>query len=344
MATTRRTWGSGQFDLTDGYLNTPSMGVPPAHAADEVAAAVERWRRGADAPPDFDESVARGRQGFADLIGVPVERIAVGASVSQLLGVVAAGLPDGARVLTAAGEFTSVTFPFAAQAPRGVTVTEVDLDKLPDAVADHDLVVVSVVQSSNGARVDLDALRAAAEAADVPVALDTAQAAGWIPLQLDWADWVVGAGYKWLLSPRGSSWLAAHPKALERGMPVAAGWYAGEDPWQTLYGMPLRLADGARRFDVSPVWLAHIGAAAALPYLASLDMAAVHAHCVGLADALLAGLGLPERGTAIVSFDADPTRLAAAGITASVRAGKARVGFHLYNTTSDVERILHAVE
>ncbi|WP_236791767.1 aminotransferase class V-fold PLP-dependent enzyme [Amycolatopsis sp. GM8] len=330
-----------KFDIRDGYLNTPSIGVPPAHVADELAASVESWRRGAAVPGDFDEPVALARQGIADVLGVPVDRIAVGASASQLLSVVAAGLPAGARVLVAAGEFTSVTFPFAAV--PGVTVTEVPLADLPSSVEGHDLVAVSVVQSADGAMVDLDALRAASEAANVPVLLDASQAAGWLPLRLDWADWVVAVGYKWLMSPRGSAWLAVHPRALERGRPVSAGWYAGEDPWQSLYGLPLRLAAGARRYDLSPVWMAHVGAAVALPYVASLDLDAVRAHCVQLADAFLAGLGLPARGSAIVSVDADTERLRAAGVIASARAGKARVGFHLYNTLGDVEQVLRAV-
>ncbi|TVT19021.1 aminotransferase class V-fold PLP-dependent enzyme [Amycolatopsis rhizosphaerae] len=335
----REVFGS-RFDVPHGYLNTPSIGIPPEAAADAVAAAVTRWRTGAASPPDFDEAVAASRQGFADLIGVPADRIAIGASVSQLLAVVAAGLPRDAKVLTAAGEFTSVTFPFAA---RGLTVTEVPLDRLPEAVAEHDLVAVSAVQSSDGAVADLGAVRAAAEAAGVPVALDVTQAAGWLPLALDWADWVVAAGYKWLLSPRGSAWLAVHPRALEHGKPVHAGWYAGENPWDALYGLPLRLAAGARRFDLSPVWLAQIGAAAALPYLAALDREAVHRHCVGLAARLRTGLGLPARNSPIVSFDADPDRLAGAGIRASARAGKVRVGCHLYNTQSDIDRLLAAV-
>ncbi|TNC24092.1 aminotransferase class V-fold PLP-dependent enzyme [Amycolatopsis alkalitolerans] len=336
-----RTAFGAQFDIPDGYLNTPSIGVPPVHAGEEVAAWVDRWRRAGTQPADFDEAVARGRQAFADLIGAPGERVAVGASVSQMLAVVAAGLRAGARVLVAEGEFTSVTFPFAAV--PGVSVTEMPLEKLPEAVAGHDLVAVSVVQSADGAIVDLDALRAAAEAADVPVVLDASQAAGWLPLSLEWADWVVAAGYKWLLSPRGSAWLAVHPRALDRGRAVSAGWYAGEDPWQSLYGMPLRLAGGARRYDLSPVWLAQVGAAVALPYLASLDLEAVRAHCVGLADTLLEGLGLPARGSAIVSFDADPEQLQAAGVVASARAGRARIGFHLYNTLADLELVLRAV-
>lgn len=339
---TARTAFGADFDVPDGYVNTPSIGIPPAVTADAVGAAVDRWRRGLDVPPDFDDAVAASRRGFGDLIGVPADRVAIGASASQLLAVVAAGVPDGGKVLAAAGEFTSVTFPFAAQGHRGVTVTEVGLDDLARSLRGYDL-VVSVVQSANGAIAALDDLRKAAEEAGIPVVLDVSQAAGWFPLRLDWADWVVCAGYKWLLSPRGSAWLAVHPRALERGVPVAAGWYAGEDPWQTLYGMPLRLSRDARAFDLSPVWLANTGAAISLPYLASLDMATVRDHCVGLADALLAGLGLPQRGSAIVSVEGEATRLAEAGVVASARAGKARFGFHLYNTADDVERVLSAL-
>lgn len=328
------------FAIPDGYLNTPSVGIPPASVADAVAAAVEAWRTGAAAPADFDPLVARARQGFADLIGVPCDRIAIGAAVAQMLAMVAAGLPDGARVLTAAGEFTSTTFPFAA---RGARITEVPVAELPGAVRGHDLVSVSIAQSADGTLVDLDALRAECEAAGVPVVLDATQAAGWMPLDLDWADWVVAAGYKWLLSPRGCAWLAVHPRVAARTVPVAANWFAGEDPWQTVYGMPLRLAEGPRRFDVSPVWFAQAGAAVALPYLASLDLTAVHAHTVKLADTVLTRLGLPARGSAIVALDADPAALARARITASARAGRARVGFHLYNTVDDVERLLDVV-
>lgn len=335
----RSAFGAG-FDVPDGYLNTPSIGVPPTAVADAVADAVDRWRAGAHTAGHFEPLVDRSRRGFADLVGVPADRVAIGSAVAQLLVPVAAGLPEGARVLTAEGEFTSVTFPFAA---RGARMTEVPVAELPGAVRGHDLVAVSVVQSADGTAVDLDALRAECDVAGVPVALDATQAAGWLPLSLDWADWVVAAGYKWLLSPRGCAWLAVHPRAAGRTVPVGANWYAGEDPWQTTYGLPVRLAEGARRFDSSPVWFAHAGAAVALPYLASLDLRAVREHDATLADTLLTRLGLPERGSPIVALEADAGALSRAGVVASARAGKARLGFHLYNTADDVERVLDAL-
>jgi selenocysteine lyase/cysteine desulfurase len=324
-----------KFDLPDGYLNTASIGVPPESAGLAVAECVDRWRRGAAAPPDFDADVATARAAWAQLAGVPVGSVSIGATAAQLVGLVAAGLPEATRVVTVRQEFTSVTFPFAA---RGMSVTEVAADELVSAAPDHDLVAVSVVQSADGTVADLAGLRVVG----TPVLLDVTQAAGWMPLELGWADWVVGAGYKWLLAPRGTAWLA---ERREQSRPLAAGWYAGEDPWDTVYGLPLRLAEGARRLDSSPVWMAQVGAAVSLPWLASLDMTKVRDHCVGLADRVLAELGERPRGSAIVSLDrpdAGP-RLTEAGIVHSMRAGRVRVAFHLYSDDSDVERLLAAL-
>ena len=331
-----------EFDVPDGYLNTASVGVPPAPVADAVADAVRGWRSGRDRPPDFDEPTARARRAFADLVGVPPSWVAIGGAVSSLVGLLAASVPDGARVLVAAGEFTSVTWPFAAQSGRGVALVQADLDELGERAGDYDVVAVSVVQSADGRRVDLDALRAA-QATGTRVVLDATQSLGWLDADLSFADAVVAAGYKWLLSPRGTAWLALRP-----GWPVVphhAGWYAGADVWASVYGLPLRLAADARAFDTSPAWYCQAGAAVALPWLAGLDRAAVQDHCVGLADAFCAGVGLPSPGSAIVAVRHPDAlaRLSAVGVVASARAGAARLAFHLYNTEDDVDRAVAAL-
>ncbi len=156
------------FAVPPGYLNTPSVGIPPAPVAAVVAESVDRWRTGGTRPGEFDQYVTRARAGFARLLGVDPGRVASGASVSQLVANVAAALPAGTRVLAAEGDFTSVTFPFAAT--PGVTVTEVPLDALPSRVEGHDVVALSVVQSADGRIADLPALRAAAGAAGAAVA------------------------------------------------------------------------------------------------------------------------------------------------------------------------------
>jgi selenocysteine lyase/cysteine desulfurase len=333
-----------KFDVPDGYLNTASMGVPPAPAADAVAAAVDAWRSGASRPLDFDDPVERARDAFAALVGVEPDRVALGAAVSGQIGLLAASLPDRARVLVAEGEFTSVTWPFAAQIGRGATVDEVPLDRIGELAPDYDLVSVSVVQSADGRIVDLAALRAAREAGCL-VVLDATQSLGWFDADLSWADAVLAAGYKWLLSPRGCAWMAL--PAHSRLDPVAhqAGWSAGADQWQSTYGLPLRLADGPRGLGISPAWLSHVGAAVAIPWLVGLDRAAVHAHCVGLADAFREELGMGPGGSAIVSVPGEEAveRLTSAGLAVSARAGAARLAFALYNNEADVEMALRAL-
>lgn len=328
-----------RFDVPDGYLNTASIGVPPVAVADAVAAAVVGWRTGAGRATDFDAPVAAARAGFARLVGCAADRVAIGGSVSGCVSLVAAGLPPRSRVLVAAGEFTSLTWPFVV---RGHEVTEVPPGQLGERAAEFDAVAVSVVQSADGAIVDLDALRSA-RAAGTVVVLDSTQSAGWFDADLSFADAVVGGSYKWLLSPRGVAWLAVAP---DRDLPAEqAGWYGGADPWTSVYGLPPRLSADARALDTSPAWYCHAGAAVALPWLAGLDRTVVHAHCAGLADALRAGLGLAATGSAIVSVTTPgaPERLSAAGVAFSARADAARLAFHLYNTEADVALALNAL-
>jgi hypothetical protein len=77
-----RTAFGQEFDVPDGYLNTASIGIPSRAVAAAVDRAVSDWRTGAAQPADHDPAVEAGRFGFAALAGVPVDRVAIGASVS----------------------------------------------------------------------------------------------------------------------------------------------------------------------------------------------------------------------------------------------------------------------
>ncbi|HET8821906.1 MAG TPA: hypothetical protein VFM57_10195 [Thermoleophilaceae bacterium] len=63
------------------------------------------------------------------MVGVPVEWVAIGSNTSSMVGLVAASLPDGARVLSAEPEFTSLLWPFLAQ-DGGIEVELVAVDAL----------------------------------------------------------------------------------------------------------------------------------------------------------------------------------------------------------------------
>lgn len=334
------------FDGGPRYLDTATVGVLPRAAADAVQQTLDDWRRGHLVPRDFDPVVARARAAWASLSGVDVASVAIGATVSGLVAPVAAALPEGALVLVAAGEFTSLLFPFLAQERRGVRVREVPLDRLVESVdGTVDLVAVSAVQSADGRVIDTAGLSAAAAAHGARVLLDTTQSCGWLPLDCSGNDYTVCAAYKWLLSPRGVAFLSVRPEHLDSLHLDAAGWYAGQDVWSSLYGLPLRLSSDARRLDTSPAWLSWVGGAVALELLASLDAAALRAHNVGLANRFLESLDLPASDSAIATVDVTGAadRLAAAGVRASSRAGRVRASFHLYNREQDVDTAVAAL-
>jgi selenocysteine lyase/cysteine desulfurase len=333
------------FSPETTYLNTATYGLPPRTAFEAYTAAADEWRHGRTGFDGWDRSVGAARATFARLAGVDTGDVAIGAAVSSFCGLVAAALPPGARVLCAEEDFTSVLFPFLAQERRGVRVELVPLERLAEALdGRHDLVAVSAVQSADGRVAELDALAAAAAHHGVRTFVDTTQAMGWLPVDCARFDYTACAGYKWLLSPRGTAYLTIRPERREELVPHAAGWYAGEDVPSSYYGGPLRLARDARRFDLSPAWLNWVGAAPALALLEDVGIDTIHAHDVGLAARLREGLGIEPYDSAIVSVTgAAPDaaeRLREAGVMAAGRGGALRLSCHLYTTARDVDRAL----
>ena len=270
--------------------------------------------------------------------------MAVGNQVSSFTGLVALSLPRGARVVCAREDFTSVLWPFMVA--EGVEVDLVALQDVPSAVGPETaLVAVSAVQSLDGRLADLDAIAAAAAAVGARTFVDGTQASGWLPLDAGRFDYVASSGYKWLLCPRGVSFMAVREEAAEVLRPYLAGWYAGDDPFETNYGAELRLAADASRFDLSPAWLSWVGAAPALAVLEEVGLQAIHAHDVALANRFRAGLGMPPGDSAIVALPAGSLggTLREAGVMATEREGLLRFSFHLWNSEADVDRALEVV-
>ena len=174
-----------------------------------------RGRRGRWTPASFDEPVRAGRAGYAALAGVPVDSVAMGGTVSAVLGLVAAAIPDGSRVATLSGEFTSTTFPFAAQAAAASRSPNSAPTNWCPRRRDYDVVTASLVQSANGAVLDVDALRASVAGTDTLTVIDLTQALGWKRVDCRWADVTVAAVYKWLLAPRGTAWMSLSDRVSE---------------------------------------------------------------------------------------------------------------------------------
>jgi selenocysteine lyase/cysteine desulfurase len=325
-----------------GYLNAATLGLPTRAVVETMARAVQQWAAGRASAVGYDEAVARCRERYAHLVGVPAHWVAAHSQTSVVTSLLATALPDDAEIVVPEGDFTSVVFPFLVQADRGVRVRQVPLAGLADAVQSSTTVVAfSLAQSADGTLADSTAVREAAARHGALTFCDLTQAVGWLPCRAGDYDITTASAYKWLCHPRGVAYLTVRPEVMDRLRPIHAGWYAGESRWDSVYGPEMVLASDARRFDVSPAWLAWEAGVPAMELFAGVDPELVRAHDVGLADSLLARLGMEPRGQAVVSLPDSDGGLAAAlmarGAVVAGRAGRVRIGFHLWNDEPDVD-------
>jgi selenocysteine lyase/cysteine desulfurase len=337
---------AAEFGDARGYLAVASIGLPPRAAVDALRRDLDAWFRADRDPQGYDAIIARTRASYARLVGIGADRVAAGSQTSVLTALVAAAVPAGAEVLCVEGDFSSIVFPFL-QRPD-IRVRSVPLEALADSITDETwLVSFSLVQSATGTVANAAAIAEAARRHGALTFCDVTQAAGVLPVDATQWDATVCHTYKWLCSPRGVAFLTVSSPMQALLRPIQAGWYAGDDVWQSCYGPSMHLALDARQFDVSPAWQAWVGAEHAIALFASLDIREVWAHAAGLGDRLCDALGIPQQHQAIVTW-ADPQKkelekLVAAGIRASGRAGRLRASFHLWNTAADVDAVVAAL-
>ncbi|MFJ4477070.1 aminotransferase class V-fold PLP-dependent enzyme [Streptomyces xanthochromogenes] len=335
----------GEFAPQTTYLNTASTGLLPARTVAAMGEAVAASAAGRTT--DMFGDVEAARATYARLVGVPVRRVATGASVAVYTGLVAASLPEGAEVLVAEADFSSVVNPFHMR--RDLKVRTAPLERLAESVRPGTaLVAVSAVQSADGRIADLAAIREAARAHGARTLVDVSQGAGWYPVDAGAYDYTVTVGFKWLAAPRGVAFLTV-PDDLGDLNPIFAGWVAGEHPWDACYGPIDELAHSARRFDESPALFSYTGARHSLALVEEVGIERIHAHNTALADRFRAGLAplghepVAAPGSAIVAVPGlghHQEELSRAGVELSNRAGNLRAAFHLYSSAADVDRLL----
>jgi selenocysteine lyase/cysteine desulfurase len=328
-----------------GYLNTASYGLPPQAAVTAAQVWIDEWQVGSAPLTNWLPATDDARAAFARLVGVATDDVAIGTSVSQLVGLVAASLPDNSLVVAEEGEFTSLLFPFLAQTDRGVRVELVPRERLLEVASQRgDLVAFSLVGSADGERRDALGLAAAAAARGAMTIVDAAQAIGWLDMDYGLFDFVVCPAFKWLCSPRGTAFLVVKRRHLEWIRPSAAGWWASY-PRTQLFGGPFRVASSARRLDVSPVWNSWAATAEALNVIETMGVASIAERAIRMANRIRAELDQPEFDSPIVIVGASDgsDRLLACELVVSAVPGGARLAFHAYNTDADVDRVLEVL-
>jgi cysteine desulfurase/selenocysteine lyase len=356
------------------YLNNASTGPIPRRsieASDRVTRARAEPFRVNDA--ENFATLARARELAARLIGATPAEIAlmVNTTYGINLAARALGLAAGDVVVLSDREFPANVYPWMAlERDLGVTVRRLPcVDGLPDepallrAIADPAVKVVAVswVQFATGWRADLAAIGRRCRERGVFLVVDAMQGLGAATLDVNacMIDVLACGGQKWLMSPWGTGFTWVRRELVERMAPHAVGWMAvqGSDDFTRLTDYDLTWRDDARRFEVITLpFQDFAGLAASLELIHELGPANIERHVTMLADAIVERASAsrsaalvtpadPARRAGIVSIrPADAPlasrRLAAAGVSHSLREGNIRLSPHCYNTLGEIDHAL----
>ena len=199
--------------------------------------------------------------------GRKADDVAIVPSASYGISTAAKNLPvsAGGKVLVMAEEFPSNVYPWqeSAKAAGGevLAVPQPSDDDWTSAILEVmeregeaiDIVSVANVHWSSGAVVDLVAVSAACKRAGAALVLDLSQSLGAMPIDIPAIDpdFMVAAGYKWLLGPYSISLMYVAPRH-HGGVPIEAGWITreGSRNFANLVNYRDGFEPGARRFDM----------------------------------------------------------------------------------------------
>src|SRR5215211_2948943 len=327
------------------YLDTATYGLPPDSTLHVMQDATYGWQAGTAMWFEWDRQAERARAAFGQLVGTSASRVALLPSVSVGVGVVAADLRPGDRVVVPALEFRSVLYPLLVARERGIELVEVDdVDQLVEAITPGTaLVALSLVQMQTGRVLPIGQIVEQAEAVGARVLLDATHGVPFVRLDdvIDRIDYVAVAAYKHLLCPRGVAFLVVRDDHIGQLPPILSNWRASDDPYMSFFGRPFNAAPGAARYDVSFGWISWLGAAESLELLAAWQAAGVLQEPIDLARDLAERLEIPWGGATLVCppiNDAERVRavLAEHRIKAAFRGTAVRFSTHVYNDEADI--------
>jgi selenocysteine lyase/cysteine desulfurase len=273
------------FDIPDDIAyfncayNSPQLNESQSRLLAGVHSKSHPWERTAQSFFDDAEAI---RRLAAEVFGGDADGYAVVPAASYGMSTAARAvephLRAGDRILVIAEEFPSVVLPWRRTAQEtGATLltvptptdgnwTQAILDNIGAGVK---VVAVSSCHWTNGAYIDLHAIGGACRAAGCFLAVDATQTLGAMPFSMAeiQPDFLVAAGYKWLLCPYGFSLLYVAERWRD-ARPLEESWLArsNAENFAELVKYSDTYMPGARRFDMGEKNTATIlpGAIAAL--------------------------------------------------------------------------------
>lgn len=350
------------------YFNTGASGPTPRRV---VRAATDFLERHAFEAPATDgpyevawDAIEDARDAVAGHLGASPDEVAFARSTADAVNLVAGAIDwrPGDVVVRTDLEHAAGTLPWdrlADVADVEVRVVEtrdgrLDAEAVKAAVADARLVVLSSLTWTHGTRLPVGEVVDIAHDAGAQVLVDVVQSVGQHPVDVrEWgADFVAGAGHKWLLGIWGGGFLYVADDAWDRLVPRRIGYRGVEEPTER----PYAFKPGARRLEVGTTSPApYVALAAAVETIEAVGYDAIRARVERLTDRLKAGVG--DRLLSPVGYESGLVTVAAADPAATVarlvEAGvvvralpfpeAVRTSVHVFNTAEEVDLLLDAL-
>ena len=366
------------FDIPEdvAYFNaayyTPQLNATRERLLEAAAAKSHPWNRTTDSFFDDADTL---RRLAAELFGGDADGFAIMPAASYGLSAAARALEPrlgrGDRILVVADEFPSNVLPWRRVAQE--TGAEIATTPAP-AGGDWARAIVSMIDArvkvvavssclwTNGARIDLAPVSAAARANGSALVIDATRSLGTMPFSIPaiQPDFLVAATYKWLLCPYGMALMYVAPE-WRGARPLEEGWLARDNArdFTSLANYSDNYAAGARRFDGGETVTNNLpGAIAALTQIRNWGVDHIARSIAAMNTAIageLARLGFyapPESQRCPHMFGATLPSPRSGSIVADLRARKIyisqrgqslRFSPHLYNTAGDVTRLINAL-
>jgi cysteine desulfurase / selenocysteine lyase len=376
----RSDWREEWFENEDAtYLNLAGQSPMPKVAIRAVQAAME-WKKFPQRIPDtaFFDVPNRVRASLAKLIGAQPEDIALTSGASTGMAAVAYGLKwrAGDEILTARGEFPLQYSTWKPMEEReGVKLNVVrprdrflTTDDVIAALTPRTrLVSISLVRFDNGVLLDGARLAAACHAQGALLLLDASQACGAVPTDVGamGVDFLVSAGYKFLLGPFGTGFFWAKPEHVANMRPGPFYWMAakGVDNFASMDFANPTPAPSGKRWDAAETanYFNHAALEASVGFVLQAGPETVRAHNHSLIELLYqrlpkdrcvptSPLNAADRGPYACFAARAPEKTAAlydqlrkANVIVSLREGNIRVSPYLFNTERDIDLLISVI-
>ena len=367
------------FDIPDdvAYLNCATMGPMPRAAVlagnTGLSRKAQPWAITTD---DFFKDTDSLRPKLARLIHADTDGIAFVPSASYAMATAAQNitLERGQSIVLMADQFPSNVYVWRDLAERSgasiktvtasgenMSVSEAMLEAIGPETG---LVACPQIRWTDGIKLDLDAISAKCRRVGAALVLDLTQSCGAMPFDADRVkpDFMVAAGYKWMLGPYATGFMYVAPRH-RNGRPLEFNWInrEGSRDFTQLTNYTDSIERNAQRFDMGERsnFALLPAAEAALDLLLEWGVSRIEQtlrdvnqrlaerlNAIGLICPDEADRGSHYLGACLPSGVDDnlTAKLSAENIYVSRRGNTLRVTPHLYNTPDDMNRFIEAVK